>query len=207
MIISDNTFENDWDGAQPGFAIVFTVPTKMESVRGARSTTSRSRATSFAMSPQASTFGLGQQPPEPADAGDSDSEQPVLRHRQQGVGRQWLLPWDDRRRTRYHRRSQHHRADECDRDRPIDGPPVLGFVYTNNLSTYGTYGIAGTATAPATVRSARICPVPISRGTSSREGRPRTIPQATAFFPCEFQTQFMSYLGFDYRLLVQSLAR
>ena len=26
----------------------------------------------------------------------------------------------------------------------IDGPPVLGFVYTNNLSKYGSYGIAGT---------------------------------------------------------------
>jgi len=25
----------------------------------------------------------------------------------------------------------------------IDGPPVLGFVYTNNLSKYGNYGITG----------------------------------------------------------------
>jgi hypothetical protein len=85
VMISGNTFENNWDGAQPGFAILFTVRNQdgrcpwcqVDHVTFERNIVRHVAA-------GIKILGLGQQPPEPADAGDPDSEQPVLRHRQQG---------------------------------------------------------------------------------------------------------------------------
>jgi len=72
----------------------------------------------------------------------------------------------------------------------IDGPPVLGFVYTNNLSTCGTYGIAGTGHGSGNSAIGAYLPgSDISRNVIAGG---------------QFQTQFMSYLGFDYRLVASS---
>jgi hypothetical protein len=101
VMISDNTFENNWDGAQPGFAIVFTVRNqdgKCPWCQVDHVTFERNIVRHVA----AGIKILGW-----------DNNHPS----QQGMGRQRLLPRDDRRRARYHRRSQHHRAGECDGDR------------------------------------------------------------------------------------------
>jgi hypothetical protein len=87
----------------------------------------------------------------------------------------------------------------------IDGPPVLGFVYTNNLSTYGTYGIAGTGHGSGNSAIGAYLPgSDISRNVIAG-GPPANYPAGNSFpSPAQFQTQFMSYLGFDYRLVASS---
>jgi hypothetical protein len=88
---------------------------------------------------------------------------------------------------------------------PIDGPPVLGFVYTNNLSTYGTYGIAGTGHGSGNSAIGAFLPgSDISRNVIAGGPAANYPPNNSFPSPAQFQTQFMSYLGSDYRLIASS---
>ena len=87
----------------------------------------------------------------------------------------------------------------------IDGPPVLGFVFTNNLSTYGTYGIAGTGHGSGNSAIGAFLPgSDISRNVIAGGPAANYPPNNSFPSPAQFQTQFMSYLGFDYRLIASS---
>ena len=87
----------------------------------------------------------------------------------------------------------------------IDGPPVLGFVYTNNLSTSGAYGIAGTGRSPGNSSISAFLPgSDITRNVIA--GAPAASYPADNSFPsaAQFATQFVSFGGGDYRLIMSS---
>ena len=83
----------------------------------------------------------------------------------------------------------------------VDGPPVLGFVFTNNLVRHNDYGIIGANRGPGddTIRAY----FPGSRIVNNviAEGDPRRYPEGNLFpSTAEFVRQFASYEGGDYRL-------
>lgn len=87
----------------------------------------------------------------------------------------------------------------------IDGPPVLGFVFTNNLTKLGRYGIAGTGRGSgnsaigAFLPGAEITRNVIAGGTAGQYPAGNSFPSVA-----QFEAQFMSYAGADYRLIASS---
>jgi hypothetical protein len=87
----------------------------------------------------------------------------------------------------------------------IDGPPVLQFVYTNNLSKYGSYGFAGSGRGSGnSAISAYLPGSNITRNVIA--GAPAASYPADNSFPspAQFETQFVSFTGWDYRLVPSS---
>jgi hypothetical protein len=82
---------------------------------------------------------------------------------------------------------------------------VLGFVFTNNLSTYGSYGIAGTGHGSGNSAIGAYLPgSDITRNVLA--GAPSASYPAGNSFPsaAQFETQFVSFTGGDYRLIASS---
>ncbi|MGH9141759.1 MAG: hypothetical protein ACRD2I_11560 [Vicinamibacterales bacterium] len=87
----------------------------------------------------------------------------------------------------------------------IDGPPVLGFVYTNNLSKSGAHGIAGTARASGNSAITAYLPgSDINRNVMA--GAPAASYPPGNSFPsvAQFEAQFVSFASGDYRLIMSS---
>ncbi|MCU1383952.1 MAG: hypothetical protein JWL71_2649 [Acidobacteria bacterium] len=90
----------------------------------------------------------------------------------------------------------------------IDGPPVLGFVFTNNLAKSGNYGITGTGRGSGNPAIAAFLPgAEITRNVMA--GAPAAQYPAGNSFPstAQFETQFVSISGDDYRLVSGSVWR
>jgi hypothetical protein len=87
----------------------------------------------------------------------------------------------------------------------IDGPPVLGFVYTNNLSKSGSYGISGTGHGSGFTAIGAFLP-------ASEITRNVIAGAASANYPAgnscpsvaQFETQFIAFGDGDYRLIANS---
>ena len=87
----------------------------------------------------------------------------------------------------------------------MDGPPVLGFRFTNNLAKQNTYGIIGTnhgvgadsinAYLPGAIVSRNV----IAGGAAGRYPGDNSYPS-----PAQFESQFASYATGDYRLVAGS---
>jgi hypothetical protein len=87
----------------------------------------------------------------------------------------------------------------------MDGPPVLGFTFTNNLAKHNLYGFIGTgrgvgadsisAFLPGSVISRNA----IAGGTESRYPGDNTYPSVA-----QFESQFAGYATGDYRLVAAS---
>ena len=90
----------------------------------------------------------------------------------------------------------------------MDGPPMLGFVYTNNLAKHNSYGFIGTNHGVGNDSISAYLPgANISRNVlagGSAGGYP-----ATNSFPsaAQFETQFVSYAAGDLRLTAGSVWR
>lgn len=84
----------------------------------------------------------------------------------------------------------------------IDGPPVLGFVFTNNLTNAGKYGIAGTGHGSGNSAISAFLPgAEITRNViaGAQAGQ---YPGGNSFpTVAQFEAQFVSYGGGDYRLV------
>ena len=83
----------------------------------------------------------------------------------------------------------------------VGGPPVLGFVFTNNIVRHNAYGLKGDSRASGmdTIRAY----LPASDITSNviADGDPRVYPSGNLFpSSVEFRRQFVSYETGDYRL-------
>jgi hypothetical protein len=84
----------------------------------------------------------------------------------------------------------------------IDGPPVLGFVFTNNLTKLGKYGIAGTghgsgnSAISAFLPGSDITRNVIAGAVAGQYPGGNSFPSAA-----QFETQFISFVGGDYRLI------
>ena len=83
----------------------------------------------------------------------------------------------------------------------LDGPPVLGFVYSNNLAKHNTYGFIGTDHGIGNDSIAAFLPGAIVSRNVLAGGKDNAYP-ATNSFPstAQFESQFVSYAGGDYRL-------
>jgi hypothetical protein len=83
----------------------------------------------------------------------------------------------------------------------IDGPPVLGFVFTNNLTKSGNYGIAGTGHGSGNSAIAAFLPgADITRNVIA--GAQAAVYPGGNSFPtvAQFEVQFVSFASGDYRL-------
>ena len=86
----------------------------------------------------------------------------------------------------------------------VDGPPVLGFVFSNNLIRHGTYGIKGSGkgTGIDTIRA--YLPASLIRSNVIAEGDAGRYPPDNMFPSlAQFKGQFVTYGG-DYRLVPNS---
>jgi hypothetical protein len=87
----------------------------------------------------------------------------------------------------------------------VEGPPIPGFVFTNNVARHGSYGIIGANHAPGSDSIQTFFPgATISRNVLA-EGNGDRYPSGN-FFPSlqEFRSQFMAYDAGDYRLASDS---
>jgi hypothetical protein len=88
------------------------------------------------------------------------------------------------------------------------GPPILGFVFTNNLARHNSYGFIGTDRAPgqdsinAYFPGSSITANVIADGDAARYPRGNSFPSTA-----EFRRQFVSYDEGDYRLIPGSAWR
>jgi parallel beta helix pectate lyase-like protein len=206
VTISDNTFENNWDDAQPGFAIVFTVRNQdgrcpwcqVDHVTFERNIVRHSAA---------GIKILGSDNNHPSQ----QTQTIVIRNNlfydidsQAWGGNGYFLAMTDGARdiTVDHNTIVQVNALGVVQ---IDGPPVLQFVYTNNLSKYGSYGFAGSGRGSGnSAISAYLPGSNISRNVIA--GAPAANYPADNSFPspAQFETQFVSFTGWDYRLVPSS---
>src|SRR4051794_20299784 len=145
VTISGNTFENNWEGGQPGFAIVFTVRNQdgkcpwcqVDHVTFERNIVRHSAA---------GVKILGSDNIHPSQQTHAILIRANLFYDLDSAawgGNGYFVAMTDGARdiTVDHNTVVQGKASGIVQ---IDGPPVLGFVYTNNLSKYGSYGFSGT---------------------------------------------------------------
>jgi hypothetical protein len=90
----------------------------------------------------------------------------------------------------------------------VDGPPILGFVFTNNVARQGSFGFIGTDRAPGNDTIRTFFPAALISRNVIAEADARQYP-ADNLFPsaAEFQSQFVSFDGGNYRLTPKSAWR
>jgi hypothetical protein len=87
----------------------------------------------------------------------------------------------------------------------LDGPPVLEFVFTNNLAKHNSYGFIGTNhgvgmdSISAFLPGSDISRNVLAGGVAARYPAGNSFPSVA-----QFEGQFVSYAGADYRLLPTS---
>lgn len=87
----------------------------------------------------------------------------------------------------------------------VEGPPVLGFVFTNNLVRHNAYGIIGRDRAPGADTISAYFPASLIAGNVIADGDPRRYPGGNRFpSSAEFRSQFVEYDRGDFRLVPSS---
>jgi hypothetical protein len=83
-----------------------------------------------------------------------------------------------------------------------DGPPILEFKFTNNLAKHNSYGFIGTGHAVGSDTISAFFPASEIRSNVLAGGTASSYPADNSFpSPDQFQAQFVSYTGGDYRLI------
>jgi Right handed beta helix region len=86
-----------------------------------------------------------------------------------------------------------------------DGPPVLGFSFTNNLARHNDYGIMGSNHSPGVDTISAYFPASQIVANVIADGDPARYPRGNRFpSSAEFRAQFVSYESGDYRLVTTS---
>jgi hypothetical protein len=87
----------------------------------------------------------------------------------------------------------------------VEGPPVLGFVFTNNLVRHNAYGIIGQDRAPGSDTISAYFPASLIAGNVIADADPRRYPGGNRFpSSAEFRSQFVHYDTGDFRLIPAS---
>jgi len=87
----------------------------------------------------------------------------------------------------------------------MDGPPVLGFRFTNNLMKHNAYGFHGSGRGIGNDSIAAYLPGAIVSRNVMAGGSATQYPPDNSFpTPAQFESQFVSYAGGDYRLIPDS---
>ena len=90
----------------------------------------------------------------------------------------------------------------------VDGPPVLGFVFTNNVARQNDYGMIGADHAPGLDTISAFLPGAHIEGNALADADPRRYPAGNRFpSSAEFRAQFVAYAAGDYRLTATSVWR
>jgi hypothetical protein len=86
-----------------------------------------------------------------------------------------------------------------------DGPPILGFVFTNNLIRQGAFGIKGSGSGSGNDTIRAYLPASTIRANVIAEGDSSRYPPGNIFPSLsQFKSQFVSYADGDYRLVANS---
>jgi hypothetical protein len=203
VTVSGNTFENNWEGGQPGFAIVFTVRNQdgkcpwcqVDHVTFERNILRHSAA---------GVKILGWDNNHPSQQTNAIVIRQNLFYDIDAAawgGNGYFVAMTDGARdiTVDHNTVIQGKASGIVQ---IDGPPVLEFVYTNNLSQYGSYGIAGTGHGSGNSAIAAFLPgADITRNVIAG-GPAGNYPGGNSFpTAAQFQAQFVAFAAGDYRLI------
>jgi len=87
----------------------------------------------------------------------------------------------------------------------VDGPPVLGFSFTNNVARHNDYGIIGTNHAPGNDTISAFFPGSQIIANVVADADPARYPRSNRYpATAEFRAQFVSYETGDYRLVPTS---
>jgi len=87
----------------------------------------------------------------------------------------------------------------------LDGPPILQFTFTNNMAKVNDYGIIGTSHGPGNDSINTFLPASTIAMNVLAGGDPGVYPGGNAFpTTAQFEAQFVSYAGGDYRLIPAS---
>jgi hypothetical protein len=83
-----------------------------------------------------------------------------------------------------------------------DGPPIFQFRFTNNLAKHNAYGIIGTSHGVGNDAIGAFFPASDISSNVLAGGNPGLYPAGNSFpAPEQFEAQFVSYLSGDYRLI------
>jgi hypothetical protein len=206
VFVSDNVFENNWEGGQPGYAILFTVrnqdgrcPWCQVDHVTFESNIVRHSAAGIQM--------LGYDYSNP-----SQQTQTVLiqnnvfwdidNQNWGGNGYFMTIVGGPRDVTVDHNTII---SDHGSGVIQVDGPPILQFKFTNNLAKHNSYGIIGTSHAVGSDTISAFFPASEIRSNVLAGGSAGAYPPGNSFpAPDQFQAQFVSYAGGDYHLLGNS---
>jgi hypothetical protein len=87
----------------------------------------------------------------------------------------------------------------------VDGPPVIGFSFTNNLARHNTYGFKGTSRATGNDTISAFFPASQIRDNVMADGDSSLYPAGNRFpSSADFRAQFVGYASGDYRLVAGS---
>src|SRR5262249_25311388 len=87
----------------------------------------------------------------------------------------------------------------------VEGPPILGFTFTNNLARHNDYGIFGTNQSPGADTISKYFPASEIVSNVIADADPGRYPRGNRFPSSpEFRAQFVSYETGDYRLIATS---
>ena len=206
VTIAGNTFENNWEGGQPGFAIVFTVRNQdgkcpwcqVDHVTFERNILRHSAA---------GIKILGSDNNHPSQQTNAILIRANLFYdidSKAWGGNGYFVALTDGARgiTIDHNTVVQGTASGVVQ---IDGPPVLEFVFTNNIARAGKYGIAGTAHGSGNPAITYFLPASdISRNVLAGAVAGQ-YPGGNSFpSTAQFDAQFVSLAGGDYRLVADS---
>jgi hypothetical protein len=86
-----------------------------------------------------------------------------------------------------------------------DGPPVSGFIFTNNIARHGEYGFIGTDHAPGNHTISAYFPGAVIRNNVIAEGNPAIYPSGNLFPSYDvFRSQFVDFDAGNYTLIANS---
>jgi hypothetical protein len=87
----------------------------------------------------------------------------------------------------------------------VEGPPILGFVFTNNIVRHNAYGIIGQNHAPGNDTISAFFPASLVTSNVIADGDAARYPNGNSFpTSAEFRRQFVAYDQADFRLSTSS---
>jgi hypothetical protein len=87
----------------------------------------------------------------------------------------------------------------------VEGPPILGFTFTNNIARHNDYGIFGSNHSPGADTISTFFPASAIVANVIADADARRYPPGNRFpSSAELRAQFVSYQGGDYRLVATS---
>jgi len=206
VVVTSNVFENNWEGGQPGYAILFTVRNQ-----DGRCPWCQVDHVTFSGNIVRHSGGgiqmLGSDYSNPSQQtqailiqnnlfADIDSE------RWGGNGYFLTIIGAPRDVTIDHNTII---SDHGSGVIQADGPPIMQFKFTNNVAKHNSYGIIGTGHGVGADSISRFFPASDIMNNVFAGGSPGAYPSSNSFpAPEQFEAQFVSYAGGDYRLTAAS---